>query len=137
MNTVQKKIDAEIDKNIEEAESKELNLTAHQIVLATYISIFTKTVDDLIEESGHEALMKKIPTEKLMDIFQLFGNVCEVKEVYKGFKKLCPEVMPSANIVKLLYLRYPFVRGMKIARLYFGTSDQKLVTGVSKLKPQE
>lgn len=126
MKTEQKKIDAEVEKALAE---KEVNLTAHQIVLATYISIFTKTIDDLIAESKHDPIMCKIPTNKLMDIFQLFGNVISVKEVFRGFKKICPEAMPSANIVKLLYMRYPFVRGMKIARLYFGTTDQKLVTG--------
>ena len=127
--TEQKKIDAEVEKALE---AKEVNLSAHQIVLATYISVFTKTIDDMIVESNHEPIMCKIPTDKLMDIFQLFGNVISVKEVFKGFKKLCPEVMPSANIIKLLYMRYPFVRGMKIARLYFGTTDQKLVTGAVK-----
>jgi len=129
MKTEQKKIDAEIEKALAE---KEVNLTAHQIVLATYISIFTKTIDDLIAESKHEPIMHKVPTEKLMDVFQLFGNVISVKEVFKGLKKICPEVMPSANTVKLLYMRYPFVRGMKIARLYFGTTDQKLVTGLGR-----
>ena len=129
--TESKKIDKEIEKNIEQAEEKQVSVSPNQIVLATYLSIFVKTVDDIVKEGGHSPIMEKVPTSKLMDVFSLFGNVNSIREVYKGFKKICPEAMPSADITKKLYLRYPFIRGMCIAKIYFGNTET-INTHISK-----
>lgn len=107
---------------------KEFSVSANQIVCAVYLTVFVNLVDKAIEDSGHEALMKKIPSDKLMDVFSAFGSENNVKNIYKAVKGIVPDVFPSANIVKLMYLRAPFVIGMRIAHMYFQNDDEIIST---------
>ena len=111
---------------------KELSVSADQIVCAVYLTLFVDLVDKAIIDSGHEAVMKNIPVDKLMDVFNAFGTENSVKNIYKAVKTIVPDTFPSANTIKLMYLRAPFVLGMRIAHKYF-QNDDEIISTLGKL----
>lgn len=105
------------------SEKKEVTISVEKLAAMIYMSNFMLVVDTMIKDKGHDSIIDKIPSNKLMDVFSIFGNCSSVKEVFKALKKEVPEVMPSANVIKILHLRVPFYYGMVLAHRYFDNKE--------------
>lgn len=95
----------------------EVQMTADQIALAALVSCFDKTVDGLLEQSGHKPIMANVPTNCVVSVIKVFAIAETPEDTYKILKQC--RAIDTCDKNKLKHLKAAIRVGMIIARQIF------------------